>query len=30
VKRWAFIIISVVSLVALAVAGIASFPWGGT
>ena len=29
-KRWAFIIISVVSLVALAVAGIASFPWGGT
>jgi hypothetical protein len=30
VKRWAFIIISVVSLVALAVGGIASFPWGGT
>ena len=29
-KRWAFIIISVVTLVALAVAGIASFPWGGT
>jgi len=29
-KRWSFIIISVVSLVALAVAGIASFPWGGT
>jgi hypothetical protein len=30
VKRWAFTFIAVVSLVALAVAGIASFPWGGT
>ena len=29
-RRWAFTFVAVVSLVALAVAGIASFPWGGT